>query len=144
MLNYAKYKCVFDLYFSIYDDVEPCLQKWKNLGKSICVYSSGSVQAQKLLFGKTEKGNLLPLFSAYFDTNVGQKIESKSYTRIAQKLNCQPKDILFLTDVSKEARAAAEAGLQAVLLSRPGNAPLSSQDYKDFLVISNFNELNVL
>lgn len=48
----------FNLY-SIYDDVDTNLKAWKDQGKLLYIYSSGSVNAQKLLFGNTNKGNLL-------------------------------------------------------------------------------------
>lgn len=125
----------------IYDDVETNLKAWKDQGKLLYVYSSGSVNAQKLLFGHTNKGNLLNLFSGHFDTLVGPKVESASYRKIVDDLKCDPGDVLFFTDVPAEAKAAVSAGLQAILVSRVGNAPLSDQDKANFTVIQSFSDI---
>jgi len=55
----------------VYPEVAENLQKWKKQGIHLYVYSSGSVTAQKLLFGHSEAGDLTPLFSGYFDTEIG-------------------------------------------------------------------------
>ncbi len=57
----------------VYADVAGALQSWKAQGIQLYVYSSGSVAAQKLLFGYSEAGDLTPLFDGYFDTQVGGK-----------------------------------------------------------------------
>jgi enolase-phosphatase E1 len=43
----------------MYGDVVPTLKSWTDSGRQIYVYSSGSVEAQKLLFGYSEEGDLL-------------------------------------------------------------------------------------
>lgn len=63
MITY-NYKCIYKndfkyLRFSIFDDVAPALTRWRNQGKQIYIYSSGSVFAQKLLFGFSKDGDLL-------------------------------------------------------------------------------------
>jgi len=96
----------------IYPDVLPAWQQWKAAGHRLAIYSSGSVAAQKLIFGYSEAGDLTPLLSAYFDTKVGGKREVASYRRIAQELNSPPQDIIFFSDIREELDAAQEAGLQ--------------------------------
>mgnify|MGYP006193728439 CR=1 FL=1 len=63
----------------MYPDVAPQLQAWHAAGHKLAVYSSGSVAAQKLLFGNSDAGDLLPLFDAFFDTEVGHKRDADSY-----------------------------------------------------------------
>lgn len=104
----------------LYPDVAPRLRQWHSQGMRLAVYSSGSVQAQKLLFGHTELGDLTPLFSAYFDTHVGHKREAKSYETIAAQLQVPPAHILFLSDVTEELDAAENAGMRTIQLLRPG------------------------
>src|SRR3546814_1701388 len=95
------------------------------------VYSSGSVPAQRLLFGNSDAGDLLPLFDAFFDTAVGHKREAGSYRGIARSLGSEPGDVLFLSDVVEELDAARDAGMGTVLVARredypqprPGEAP---------------------
>jgi enolase-phosphatase E1 len=103
----------------IYPDAAAALRHWHQQGHRLAVFSSGSVDAQQLLFGHSEAGDLAPLFSDYFDTRVGPKREADSYRRIAATLGQRPDDIVFLSDVVEELDAAREAGLRTVLLDRP-------------------------
>jgi enolase-phosphatase E1 len=109
----------------IYDDVAPALRRWARAGVRLYVYSSGSVPAQKLLFGHTQAGDLTALFQSYFDTRIGPKRERASYEAIAKGIGLPGAEILFLSDVEAELDAAAAAGLQTCQLVRAndGTAP---------------------
>jgi len=107
----------------IYPDAAAALRRWHEEGRSLAVYSSGSVPAQKLLYGHTEAGDLLPVFGAFFDTEVGGKRESASYRRITEALGRDPSEIVFLSDVVEELDAAREAGLRTVLIDRLEDYP---------------------
>src|SRR5262249_22946443 len=123
----------------VFEDVPRAFDRWREQGKQIYIYSSGSVLAQKLLFSNTEAGNLTPLISGYFDTNIGLKKDAGSYRRIADKLGRLPSEILFVSDVAAELDAAAKAGLQVVLCSRPGHElPAGPLNYT---AIETFDEL---
>jgi enolase-phosphatase E1 len=87
------------------------------------VYSSGSVPAQKLFFGHSDAGDLSPMFSGWFDTEVGGKREAASYRTIADRIGVDPGDILFLSDVVEELDAARDAGLQTRLIDRLDDYP---------------------
>ncbi len=102
----------------LYPDVLPALEKWKSQGIDLYVYSSGSVAAQKLLFGYSDEGDITHLFSGYFDTLVGAKREVQSYRNIAEQLGVPPGQILFLSDIHQELDAAAQAGLRTIQLIR--------------------------
>ncbi|NIF46287.1 acireductone synthase [Enterobacter sp. Ap-1006] len=102
----------------LYDDVLPALKAWKQQGIALYVYSSGSVAAQKLLFGYSDAGNITELFSGYFDTHVGAKREAQSYRNIAAEIGVAPESLLFLSDIHQELDAAREAGWQTVQLIR--------------------------
>ncbi|HEY0180102.1 MAG TPA: acireductone synthase, partial [Dokdonella sp.] len=106
----------------VYAEVPARLRAWKAAGKHLYVYSSGSVQAQRLLFAHTDAGDLTPLFDGYFDTEVGPKRDPESYRRIAAAIGGAPESILFLSDVDAELDAARAAGLRTTLLAR---APLA-------------------
>jgi methylthioribulose 1-phosphate dehydratase/enolase-phosphatase E1 len=109
----------------VFDDVPEALEEWHARGIKTYIYSSGSREAQKLIFGNTNFGDLRVFLSGFFDTTIGNKRESKSYKEIYLTVGVDhPSCITFATDVLAEAVAAKEAGLQAVLLLRPGNAPL--------------------
>ncbi|XP_039490291.1 enolase-phosphatase E1 [Drosophila santomea] len=128
----------------VYEDVPAAFEAWRASGLQIAVYSSGSVAAQKLIFGHSLVGNLQPHLSAYFDTHVGHKQEQKSYENIANLLKEDPKQILFLTDIPGEAAAARSAGLQAVILQRPGNAALADDQIASFELMPDFKPLQNL
>jgi enolase-phosphatase E1 len=102
----------------VYADAVAQLQTWHEQGYALYVYSSGSVQAQKLLFGFSDAGDLTPLFSGYFDTHIGGKREVDSYCRIAEQLMLPAETIVFLSDIREELDAAAEAGMRTVWLVR--------------------------
>jgi len=123
-----------DFHGHVYADVEPVLRRWHEQGLVLAVYSSGSVQAQKRLFGHTEAGNLTPLFSAYFDTRVGPKGEAGSYQRITESLAINAHEILFLSDIDTELEAAQSAGLQTWQLVRDGdiNADVPYRQARNF------------
>ena len=102
----------------IYDDAVRHLKEWKEQGIRLYVFSSGSVQAQKLLFGHTEYGDLTPLFSGYFDTATSAKKEPAAYRAIAKAIGLNPGEILYLSDIKAELDAAREAGMETVWLVR--------------------------
>lgn len=102
----------------VYDDVAPALKRWKEKGIQLGVFSSGSIAAQKLIFGYSVAGDLTPYFSAYFDTSTGGKREAATYQLIAEKLGILASEILFLSDITEELQAAASAGLQTIQLVR--------------------------
>jgi enolase-phosphatase E1 len=102
----------------VYDDAVEGLRRWSAAGYPLFVYSSGSVGAQKLLFGHSDAGDLTPLFEGYFDTRVGHKQETASYERIADAIGIDASDTLFLSDVAGELDAAAAAGMQVCQLVR--------------------------
>jgi enolase-phosphatase E1 len=104
----------------VYEDVAPALKYWKESGIQLGVFSSGSIAAQKLIFGYSVAGDLTPYFSAYFDTTSGGKREVETYIKISQELNIQPSEILFLSDIIEELEAAQQAGLLTIQLVRPG------------------------
>ncbi|KAG8454345.1 hypothetical protein GDO86_000833 [Hymenochirus boettgeri] len=126
----------------VYKDVVPAVQQWKNLGMKLYIYSSGSVEAQKLLFGYSIEGDLLKLFDGHFDTTVGHKVESESYKNIADRVGCPSENILFLTDVVREAHAAKKAGLHVALVVRPGNEALTDEDKSNFHLVTSFDQIH--
>lgn len=107
----------------VYDDVPQALRNWQRQGIGLGIYSSGSVQAQKLLFGYSVCGDLTPFFSHYFDTTVGGKKEVASYSNIVAALDLPPLEVLFLSDVEAELDAARLAGLRTIQLLREGTVP---------------------
>jgi enolase-phosphatase E1 len=102
----------------VYPDAARKMREWASQGIALHIYSSGSVQAQKLLFGYSDAGDLRPLIRGYFDTRIGPKRDAASYRLIAETLQIIAEKILFLSDVADELDAAAGAGMQTVQLVR--------------------------
>lgn len=107
----------------VYPDVPPAFERWNRAGKTLAIFSSGSVLAQRLLFTYSEAGDLEGFLSAHFDTTSGPKTEAASYTRIADALGRAPAEVLFLSDVAAELDAARLAGMATALVARESPAP---------------------
>ena len=123
----------------IYDDAADYLQRWHDRGLRLFVYSSGSVQAQQLIFGHTTAGDFTPYFSGYFDTRVGGKKEADSYRAILGELGVAAETVLFLSDVEAELEAAEAAGMRTAWLVREGDLPDTGR-----LVARTFSEVDSL
>lgn len=123
----------------LYEDVQPAFMAWKNAGKKIGIYSSGSVEAQKLIFGTSIFGDLTPLISHYFDTHIGAKRESESYRKIAQEIQIAPEKCLFLSDIEAELDAAKNANMQTAQLIREEATPSTKHNY-----IQNYTQIILL
>lgn len=114
-----------ELKAELYRDVPDALCEWARAGIKTYIYSSGSRQAQRDLFGHTTAGDMRPYLCGFFDTTSGAKVEASSYDEIALALGVDhPGDILFATDLLLEAQAASQAGWRAVVAVRPGNTAL--------------------
>jgi enolase-phosphatase E1 len=128
-----------ELRSTIFPDVHTALERWKQQGRITAIYSSGSVLAQQHLFSHTQHGDLTPFISAYFDTRIGGKKESGSYTRITEQLKLAAHEILFVSDAIEELDAARTAGMNTALSVRPGNTP--TQEHTEHAAIHSFEEL---
>ena len=129
----------------LFPDVPFAIERWHRAGVVIAIYSSGSVLAQRLLFASSAAGDLTPMISGFFDTNVGPKTEPHSYERIAAALDAYPADITFISDAVVELDAAKAAGCETRLCVRPGNAPAhqstSSTSAPAHLAVETLDEL---
>jgi enolase-phosphatase E1 len=126
---WAEGYAVGELTGHVYPDAAAALRRWHADGLKLAVFSSGSVPAQKLIFGHSDQGDIAPLFSGWFDTTTGPKREAMSYVLIADALGISPADILFLSDIGAETDAAKAAGMQALLIDRErGQGDIASFD----------------
>jgi enolase-phosphatase E1 len=107
-----------ELHGEVYADVPTAFERWRRQGREICIYSSGSVLAQQLLFRSTSDGDLTVYISAFYDTGTGSKTESDSYRRIAESRRRTASEVLFISDAIWEIEAARLAGLHARLCVR--------------------------
>lgn len=125
----------------LWPDVAPALRAWHARGLRLAIYSSGSEQAQRLLFRHSEAGDLEPLFEGFFDTRQGGKREAGSYARIAAAWGAEAGAILFLSDVVEELDAAREAGLATCHLVRAADGTQPSGRHPE---AADFNGVNAL
>lgn len=119
----------------VYPDAVEALRAWHAAGYALNVYSSGSIQAQKLIFGCSEAGDLTPLFSAYFDTTSGGKREAASYARIAEALGLPASQVLFLSDIVEELDAAHAVGMATCGVAREGGELAGHRTVSSFAAI---------
>ena len=113
-----------ELVGTVFPDVPEALARWSRAAK-VAIYSSGSVEAQQLLFRHSSAGDLTPFLSGYFDTRVGAKGAADSYRAIAAAAGVATDEILFVSDAVRELDAAREAGCGTRLSVREGNAPVA-------------------
>ena len=123
----------------VYADAVACLKAWQQQSIRLYVYSSGSVYAQKLLFGYSDFGDMTPLFAGYFDTTTGAKGDVESYRKITAAINFPAQEILFLSDIDKELDAARAAGMKTVWLVRQGAINTRAVHPQ----VNSFNDINV-
>jgi len=105
---------------TLFDDVPKALERWSTAAH-VAIYSSGSVAAQMLLFRHSSFGDLTQLISGYFDTRTGPKTARASYESIASAMGCEPREVMFFSDVVRELDPAREAGCHTRLVMREGN-----------------------
>ena len=129
----------------VYDDAVISLRKWHQRGIPLYVYSSGSIQAQKLFFGYSEVGDLTALFQNYFDTTFGEKRDVASYHRIAQAAGKNAAQLLFLSDIVEELDAAREAGFQTCWVVRAQDTTATPAQLRASLhpAVNSFLEIDV-
>ncbi len=118
----------------LYNDVLPAWKRWKESGLLLGIYSSGSVQAQKLFFGHTTEGDVLHYLSDFFDLSTGGKKDVRSYEKIAAAVSRPASEILFLSDIPEELLAARQAGFKIHHIVRQG-----TERHKDFEGCSDFD-----
>ncbi|MGI2171002.1 acireductone synthase [Shewanella sp. MF05960] len=121
----------------IYPDFIDSIERIKEKGIRIYSFSSGSVEAQKLLFSHSDSGDLTPSFSGHFDSRTGNKLDKQAYCNICNTISLKPKQILFVSDVAEELKAAAAAGMTTCQMLR-----FAGQRQADCKKVTSFNELN--
>ncbi|KAF7875192.1 hypothetical protein EAF04_002364 [Stromatinia cepivora] len=142
----------------LFPDVYPAMKKWKENGAKICIYSSGSVAAQNLLWRYTTEGDLRgciwngvdgdeEIEGGYWDTvNAGLKQERASYEKIvkANRALGEVGEWLFLSDNVNEVRAAKESGMKSFVVVREGNAHISAEEREGQVLIKSFGEVETM
>lgn len=126
----------------LYPDVIKTLHTLhQNDNVKVCIFSSGSIAAQRLCFAHTKDGGDMSKYIAdYFDPaslSVKDKRQPAAYTTICDRLTLNADDVLFLSDIAAEVNAARAAGMRAAIVIRPGNAPLSAEDRGQNIIMDN-------
>ena len=128
-----------DLKSQLFPETAECLREWREQGITLSVYSSGSIQAQKLLYRHSDAGDLEKLFSHWFDTHTGPKKSKGSYTTIAKQLHSAPDKIWFVSDNGAECDSARSAGMHTLFSLREGNP---DRDPRDHTVVQSLREVS--
>ncbi len=123
----------------LFPETAECLRKWREQGLTLSVYSSGSIQAQKLLYRHSPAGDLEKLFSHWFDTHTGPKKSTESYTTIAERLQSSPNKIWFVSDNGTECDSARAAGMHTLFSLRDGNP---DRDPRNHTVVQSLREVS--
>ncbi|KAI5954154.1 UTR4 [Candida margitis] len=135
----------------VYPDSIKFIESFPNRNNKIYIYSSGSIGAQKLLFGHVANGSDKSLdlnnkLSGYFDiTTAGHKTVYTSYSKILKEIGKEedPQSVLFLSDNVNEVKAASKAGMRSYIVIRPGNAPISDEDKSKCTAITSLSDLDI-
>ncbi|AII50323.1 HAD family hydrolase [Synechococcus sp. KORDI-52] len=127
-----------ELKSQLFPEAAECLRQWHKQDLTLSVYSSGSIQAQKLLYKHSSNGDLKDLFSHWFDTHTGPKKSTESYTTIAKQLHSSPNNIWFVSDNGDECDSARSAGMNTLFSLRDGNP---DRDPRDHMVIQSLREV---
>ena len=122
----------------LFPETPACFQEWNERHLAISSYSSGSIQAQKLIYQYSNSGDLTRHIHQWFDTHTGPKKEAESYSIISQKLETPPQAILFISDNAQECNAAKQADLCTLFSKRQGNPDQNSQGHT---TITTLNEV---
>ena len=83
-------------------------------------------------------------FIAHFDTqNAGPKREPDSYEKIKSEVKADYgiTEITFYTDIIEEAHAAKAAGLEVIVLVRPGNKLIEQNELEKYKNVRSFDQL---
>jgi enolase-phosphatase E1 len=129
-----------ELKSQLFPETAECLREWREQGLTLSVYSSGSIQAQKLLYRHSPAGDLEKFFSHWFDTHTGPKKSTESYTIIAEQLHSSPNKIWFVSDNGAECDSARSAGMHTLFSLRDGNP---DRDPRDHTVVQSLREVSV-
>ncbi|MCH1925867.1 acireductone synthase [Shewanella sp. C32] len=122
----------------IFPDFIDAAARFKARGIRLYSFSSASVEAQKLLFGHSDGGDLTELFNGHFDTRTGGKLDKQAYSNIINTISMAPKQVLFVSDLADELKAAQAAGMQTCQMLR--DPAVSSGSFRH---IRSFNDLQL-
>jgi enolase-phosphatase E1 len=128
-----------ELIGTVFSDVPDALRRWSG-NATVAIYSSGSVEAQLLLFRHSTAGDLTPLITSHFDTRIGAKTSPESYQTIARACGVDTSEVLFISDLLRELDPAREAGCWTRLSMREGNQPV--EDTRGHLVVTSFADID--
>ena len=109
-------------------DAIESMRAWHAAGIPLFIYSSGSIEAQKLYFAHSVAGDLSRLIGEYFDTTTGPKADPESYKKIVGIIGFAPREITFFSDAPAETDAAQAAGFNVYRVDRTKPATYEGRD----------------
>lgn len=124
----------------LYPDANDAFSAWRSQGLKLYIYSSGSIEAQKLYLAHSIFGDVSAYFDGFFDTTTGPKQEPASYAAIARHLDLPPRRVMFFSDMKPEILAAKTAGMNAIRIDRSLEPQARAND-SDSAVLGSFAPL---
>ena len=126
----------------VFDDVPDAFHQWRMV-QFIKLYgfASGPSEGQKLYYKSTIKGDLTKYFNNFIDASGKKKLDPKKYEILAKSLRDIPKNIVFFTDSTEEAKAAQEAGMISVVVIREGNSQYDQRQLQNLYSIKSLNQI---
>ena len=128
----------------IFDDVPAAFQRWRRASIPIYVMSSVEREEVCLFLKHTTHGDLSEYIADYFDSSIGKFVLKNTYLMIAKAIGRDVKRLAFITDSGKQAKMAAEAGAESLLVLRPKNFRLREYYLTCFQSISTFDEIELV
>lgn len=125
----------------LYDDAIHAMKSYAASGMRLFIYSSGSIEAQKLYMENSVAGDLTGMLENYFDTTTGPKGDPASYSTIARSIGLAPGEVVFFSDAPAEVNAAHAAGFIAICINRSQTTQATGVD-PVIRTIAGFSEVN--
>ena len=123
----------------LFADVPSALTRWKKAGIRLCMFSSVQQADLRLMLQHTQYGNVLDSFESLFDPTIGNRLQPTTYRKLADLVQVVPQRMLYLTDVGKVAKMAAQTGIDCTLVVRPENARVREYYLTSFSFVNSFD-----
>lgn len=127
------------LVMSLEKGVREALEQIMHAGGRIRVYSSGAVESSKLGMQSNGLDSLIEAYHSSSQKEIGSKFEAHAYQEIARQAGIDIKDMVYVTDDVKEAKAAVEAGTGQVFLIDPKAEKVGEKD--GYVVVNNYKQV---
>jgi enolase-phosphatase E1 len=126
-----------------FDDVMSVFHNWKReLFIKIYTFASGSPDFQKLFLSASIRGDISQYIIKGIDSRHKYKYDPKKFKAVLSSVvESIPKNMLYLTDNPKKAKAAIESGMRAVVVLRSANKQYTNEELNGLNKVSSLQEI---